>query len=66
MKFLEALNKVRKTKVYTVVMYLVPPLYLFELWLWVQAFLAAVLLMPVIIGFFMIPSFPVELSIKEN
>jgi len=61
MKFLDALNKVRRTKLYRALLYLNPPLYLFELWLWLQAFLTAVAFMPVIIGFFMIPSFPVEL-----
>ena len=62
MRFIDALNKVRKSRVYSYVMILVLPLYLFEIWLWIQVMLAVIISIP--LGLLALPylTFPVEIG----
>jgi len=64
MKFIDAVNKVRSSRFYRCMLYLCPPLYLLELWLWMQAVLLILTLIP--FGFLMIPQFPIVKDCKES
>ena len=65
MNLVDALNKVRKSRLYLYWMILIPPLYFLELWLWIQVMLAVILSIP--LGLFALPylKFPVELKGPE-
>lgn len=62
MNLVDALNKVRKSRLYPYWLILIPPLYLFEVWLWIQVMLAVIVMIP--LGLFALPylTFPVEIK----
>lgn len=59
MKLKDTVKHIRGSRLYRYLMYLIPPLYLLELYIWVRVFVAAMILVPLLIGVFMIPTFPV-------
>jgi len=59
MKFADAIKRVRKSKFYRLAIYFVPPIFLFEVYLYLMTFAYALALTRIVIGVAMIPSFPV-------